>query len=145
MIAEVGMVDNAEILAAALLHDTLEDTDTTRKELTKEFGPKVDDLVAQVTDDQSLEKDERKKQQVERAPHLSPGAKLIKIADKISNVREIAHDPPEGWDQKRREKYFEHAKKVVDAMGSVNPELERVFQAALTEASFKLQTETLGG
>lgn len=134
MIAEIAKSDDPTILSAAILHDTLEDTETTREELSQAFGERITDFVIQVTDDKSLKKGERKKLQVEHAPHLSPGAKLIKLADKISNVREIGSDPPKGWDEKRREKYFKWAKDVVDALGSVNPELEKEFEEALEKA-----------
>ncbi len=132
---------DANVLAAALLHDTLEDTKTTREELLEAFGPAIDDLVMQVTDDKDLDKAERKRLQVEHAPHLSPGAKLIKLADKISNVREIGDDPPKGWDIERRQKYFGWAREVVDAMGRVNPELEKRFDSTLAESCRLLAEE----
>jgi GTP diphosphokinase / guanosine-3',5'-bis(diphosphate) 3'-diphosphatase len=135
LIANVGKVDDANVLAAALLHDTVEDTKTTRAELVENFGAEIDALVAEVTDDKALDKDERKELQVEHAPHLSQGAKLIKIADKISNVREIAADPPKGWSEDRQRKYFEWAQRVVAAMGSVNPALEEMFARTVEESS----------
>jgi guanosine-3',5'-bis(diphosphate) 3'-pyrophosphohydrolase len=141
LIAEVGKVDDANILAAAILHDTIEDTKTTHDELRQEFGPVIDDLVNEVTDDKDLDKSVRKRLQVEHAPNLSPGAKLIKLADKISNVREIGADPPKDWDVKRREKYFAWAREVVDAMGRINPGLEQHFDSALEEAARLLAEE----
>ena len=132
---------DANVLAAALLHDTLEDTKTTRDEIQEVFGAAIDDLVSQVTDDKSLDKGKRKKLQVEHAPHLSPGAKLIKIADKTSNVREIGVDPPKGWSIQRRQQYFDWAREVVDAMGSVNPAMERHFDRVLDEARRQLTEE----
>ena len=141
MIADIAKSDDPTIISAAILHDVIEDTDTTREELSEAFGERVADFVSQVTDDKSLPKDERKKLQVEHAPHLSPAAKLIKLADKISNVREIASDPPKGWSRKRQEKYFKWAKKVVDALGRVNPELEKLFDATVTEALAKIDAK----
>ncbi|HEU4878887.1 MAG TPA: HD domain-containing protein, partial [Gemmatimonadaceae bacterium] len=117
MVANIGRCDDHEVLAAALLHDTVEDTETTREEIREGFGEKVDEIVAEVTDDKSLKKKERKEKQVEHAPHLSEHAKLIKIADKISNVREIAYDPPKKWSVARRSQYFDWAERVVNAMG----------------------------
>jgi guanosine-3',5'-bis(diphosphate) 3'-pyrophosphohydrolase len=134
-------VEDANILAAALLHDTLEDTKTTRDEVREAFGPAIEDLVSQVTDDKDLDKDERKKLQVKHAPHLSPGAKLIKLADKTSNVREIGVDPPKGWDFERRQKYFGWARQVVDALGQVNPEMEKRFDRTLEESTRLLAEE----
>ncbi len=101
MIAEIGKVDDADILAAALLHDTIEDQGVKPDEIRKEFGAATEGMVLEVTDDKSLEKEERKRLQVINAPHKSPGAKLIKLADKISNVREIGVDPPTHWDRDR--------------------------------------------
>jgi guanosine-3',5'-bis(diphosphate) 3'-pyrophosphohydrolase len=138
MIAEVAKSDDSTILAAAILHDTLEDTETTRAEIAEVFGERVADFVAQVTDDKSLPKKERKKLQVQHAGHLSPGAKLIKLADKISNVREIGEDPPEDWGRKRREKYFKWAEEVVEALGSVNRDLEKLFADTVNSARAKL-------
>jgi GTP diphosphokinase / guanosine-3',5'-bis(diphosphate) 3'-diphosphatase len=141
LIAEVGNVDDANVLAAAILHDTLEDTKTEPEEIAEAFNPAIHDLVMQVTDDKSLDKAERKKLQVKHAPHLSPGAKLIKLADKISNVREIGDDPPNGWDVERRQKYFGWAQEVVDALGRVNPELEKRFDQTLEESCRLLAEE----
>ena len=85
-IAQTGGVDDPEILAAALLHDTIEDTETTSEELKEQFGKQVCKYVLEVTDDKSLLKDERKEKQIEHAETLSKGAVLIKLGDKISNV-----------------------------------------------------------
>jgi guanosine-3',5'-bis(diphosphate) 3'-pyrophosphohydrolase len=135
LIAEVGKVEDGNVLAAAILHDTIEDTKTTRDELRQEFGPVIDDLVSEVTDDKDLDKGVRKRLQVEHAPNLSDGAKVIKLADKISNVREIGADPPKDWDVKRREKYFAWAREVIDAIGRINPGLEQRFDSTLEEAA----------
>lgn len=142
LIAEVGKVEDAQVLAAALLHDTVEDTDTTREELRREFGSAIDDLVAEVTDDKSLESRERKDGQVIHAPSLSAGAKVIKLADKISNVREIGLDPPENWGLERQREYFDWASRVVDAIGRLNPELEGMFATTLENSSRILAAQT---
>jgi guanosine-3',5'-bis(diphosphate) 3'-pyrophosphohydrolase len=141
LIAEVGKVDDANILAAAILHDVIEDTKTTRGELRKEFGAAIDALVSEVTDDKTLDKDVRKRLQIETAPKLSAGAKVVKLADKISNVREIAADPPLNWDVERRQKYFAWAREVVDAMGRINPGLEQLFDSTLEDATRSLAEE----
>ena len=134
LIAAVAKVEDGNILAAAILHDTVEDTRTTPEDIRNEFGRVVEDLVREVTDNKMLDKAERKENQVKHAPHLSPGAKLIKLADKISNVREIGTDPPEKWDVERRREYFTWAKRVVEAMGQVNPELEAHFSSVVDES-----------
>ena len=118
------------VVLAALLHDTLEDTQTTLDELEREFGPEVAALVAEVTDDKRLPKPERKRLQVEHAAGKSDGAKLIKIADKTSNLRSLLESPPIEWDARRRREYFEWAKSVVDGCRGVNARLDAAFDAA---------------
>ena len=88
-----------------MLHDTVEDTDTTPEEIEERFGYAVRSLVMEVTDDKDLEKQERKRLQIEHSPHLSPRAKVIKLADKISNLRDLMNSPPVGWDVERRLQY----------------------------------------
>ncbi len=134
IIAEIGNVDDADILAAAFLHDTIEDQETTPEEIRNEFGSAVEGMVLEVTDDKSLEKKERKRLQVVSAPHKSPGAKLVKLADKISNVREIGVDPPTHWDRDKRLEYYAWAEEVVNALGAVNPEMEELFRKTVETA-----------
>ena len=100
----------------------------------KEFGADVAGLVAEVTDDKSLPKDERKRLQVEHAPHISARAQTIKIADKISNLRGILVTPPENWDLRRKREYFAWAKSVVDACTAPNPILKDEFEQVLRKA-----------
>jgi (p)ppGpp synthase/HD superfamily hydrolase len=119
---------DTHLIAAALLHDTVEDTGTTKEELEREFGEDIADLVAEVTDDKSLPKVERKRLQIEHAPHLSPRAQTIKIADKISNLRAILSTPPEDWDLRRKREYFEWAKRVVEGCAAPNPVLKEEFE-----------------
>ncbi len=90
VLAGEGGIADVEVLAAALLHDTIEDTDTRFEELEREFGARIAGMVAEVTDDKNLEKSERKRLQVEHAAGISPGAKLVKLADKICNLRDVA-------------------------------------------------------
>jgi guanosine-3',5'-bis(diphosphate) 3'-pyrophosphohydrolase len=125
-LSEAGVRD-VELLAAALLHDTIEDTDATYDEVHGEFGKRIADLVAEVTDDKSLEKKERKRLQVLRAGRLSSGAKLIKLADKICNLRDILDSPPAEWSTSRKREYFDWAKQVVDEVQGTHPVLEEIF------------------
>jgi len=125
-----GGVTDYEVLCAALLHDTVEDTATTHEELVDPFGSRIARMVAEVTDDKQLPKQERKRLQIEHAPHLSGGAKLVKLADKICNLRDVAEHPPAKWDLARRREYFEWAKRVVDGLRGIHPRLEAAFDAA---------------
>ena len=125
-----GGVTDIEVLCAALLHDTVEDTATTPQELAQAFGARVAGIVAEVTDDTRLPKAERKRLQIEHAGALSAQAKLVKLADKISNLRDLASCPPADWPVQRRIVYFEWAKEVVDGLRGVNPRLEAAFDEA---------------
>lgn len=118
------------VVLGAILHDTIEDTGTKREELEGLFGPEVAALVAEVTDDKTLEKAVRKQLQVEHAPHKSTRAKIIKIADKTSNLLALATSPPPDWDHARRVAYFEWAAKVVAGCRGVNAQLEAGFDQA---------------
>jgi GTP diphosphokinase / guanosine-3',5'-bis(diphosphate) 3'-diphosphatase len=130
ILAGAGGVDDAATLCAALLHDTLEDTDTTAEELVREFGAEIAAVVQEVTDDKRLPKAERKRLQIEHAAHISDRAKRVKLADKIANVRDVAQAPPAGWSVERRREYFDWAKAVVDALRGIDPGLEAVFDEA---------------
>jgi guanosine-3',5'-bis(diphosphate) 3'-pyrophosphohydrolase len=121
------------VICAALLHDTVEDTETTETELREEFGEPITGIVMDVTDDTSLGKEARKEQQVEHAPHISAQAKLVKLADKISNLRDMATDPPADWDIERRREYFDWGKRVIDRLRGVHPGLEQLFDEAYAE------------
>ena len=125
-----GGVTDPVVQAAAILHDTLEDTQTTPAELRAEFGEKIAGIVEEVTDDKNLPKAERKRLQIEHAAAISREAKLVKLADKICNVRDVADHPPAKWDLARRREYFEWAKAVVDRLRGTHPELERRFDEA---------------
>lgn len=124
---EEGAIKDVTALAAALLHDTIEDTETTYVELRGEFGAAVADVVIEVTDAKFLSKEARKRLQVSRAGRASQRAKLVKLADKISNLREILGHPPADWSITRRRRYFDWAKDVVDKLRGVNAKLERAF------------------
>jgi len=125
-----GGVRDATVICAALLHDTIEDTQTTADEIEDAFGIRIARVVLEVTDDKLLPKAERKRRQIEHAPHLSRAAKLVKLADKICNLRDVADSPPPTWSLRRRRQYFDWAKKVVAGVRGVNRKLERAFDDA---------------
>ena len=139
LIARIGEVDDLAVLMAAVLHDVVEDTETTLEELENAFGPGVSDLVAEVTDDKSLAKADRKKEQIKHTATMTNRAKLIKLADKTCNVRDVGHSPPEDWDLKRRREYLDWASKVIDGCRGTNTHLERYFDETMLRA-----TEALG-
>jgi guanosine-3',5'-bis(diphosphate) 3'-pyrophosphohydrolase len=141
ILASVGEVRDLDLLQAAVLHDTVEDTETTPEEIEHAFGPRVRSIVAEVTDDKSLPKPERKRLQVEHAPHMSPEARQLKIVDKICNIRDVAHDPPKDWEHERRREYLDWTEQVVDGCRGVNEALEREYDAALREARSKVEED----
>lgn len=127
VLAVEGGVESPDVICAALLHDTVEDTETTADELMAVFGAKVTGIVLEVTDDKSLDKAVRKEEQVRHAPHISQEAKLVKLADKICNLRDILASPPADWSADRKREYFDWAARVVEGLRGVHPALESVF------------------
>ena len=142
LLNEAGVNDEA-VLIAALLHDTVEDTDTCLEEIERHFGAQVRDIVDEVTDDKSLLKEERKQQQIDHAPSLSDRARLVKLADKTANLRDVAVDPPEGWPVSRLNGYLDWGKAVVDQIRGSHAQLEALFDQAYAQgkATVKAQRE----
>ena len=138
ILASVGKVEDTDVLIAAILHDTVEDTNTTKEEISEMFGDNIAEMVLEVTDDKTLPKAERKQKQIEHAPHLSVGAKQIKLADKTNNIGDILNNPPENWSDERRADYVEWGKKVVAGLRGVNEDLEKNFDNLIAKANEKL-------
>lgn len=130
MLANEAGIEDERVLIAAILHDTIEDTETTVLELVRNFGQEVADIVLEVTDDKSLTKAERKQRQIDHAPTLSRRAKLVKLADKICNLRDVARCPPVNWSLHRQQAYFDWAKTVIDGLRGANPTLDHLFDIA---------------
>lgn len=141
-ISFTGGIDNAAVLAAAILHDVIEDSDTTAEQIAERFGASVAEMVVECTDDKELPRKERRALQVEHAPNISPGAKLIKLADKLCNVRDIRTANDDVWSRKKRRKYIEWANEVVTALGQVNEALERAYWAESQASAALLGSET---
>jgi guanosine-3',5'-bis(diphosphate) 3'-pyrophosphohydrolase len=135
---EAGVTD-LDVLVAAVLHDVLEDCsgpgqmhlELRREEIRRQFGADVLVLVEAVTDDKSLAKADRKKAQVEHAAQIPHGAKLVKLADKTANLRDLAEAPPASWSKERLQEYYYWAEDVVDAMRGSHVRLEALFDAAM--------------
>ena len=122
-----GEITDYKVICGALLHDTIEDTETTEAEIITLFGKSITKIVLEVSDDKSLPKAERKLQQIEHARHASKRAKLVKLADKISNLRDIINSPPADWSVQRKQDYFDWAKEVVDQVRDVSKMLGKAF------------------
>ena len=130
---EVHITD-INVICSALLHDTVEDTETTEEELTEHFGQEISSIVMEVTDDQSITVRQKRKQlQIDHANHISEPAKILKLADKISNLRDLAVDPPPNWSLERRREYFDWSKLVIDQLRGAHAELEMLFDQAYSK------------
>ncbi|MEH2560156.1 (p)ppGpp synthase/HD superfamily hydrolase [Bradyrhizobium algeriense] len=138
LIADATHGQDPELVIAALLHDAVEDQEVPFELIAREFGDRVAAIVAEVTDDKSLDKAERKRLQVEHAPKKTEAAKLIKLADKTSNVRAIAFAPSPDWSVRRRLEYIDWAKKVVQGLRGASPWLEEQFDRAVENAERSL-------
>jgi guanosine-3',5'-bis(diphosphate) 3'-pyrophosphohydrolase len=134
LLANVGGVEDLDVLIAAILHDTVEDVGVKKEEIVTRFGDRVAGIVTEVTDDKSLPNEERKRLQIEHAPHLSPEAKLVKLGDKISNIGDVADSPPADWSIERRREYIKWGEAVVAGLRGSNQALERRFDEVAAAA-----------
>ena len=134
LLAEATDGGDPILVMGGLLHDTLEDTDATYEDLVERFGPEVASLVAEVTDDKGQPKQMRKQMQIEKTASKSTRARLLKIADKTSNLRSLVTSPPAGWPLERMREYVVWARDVVRSCRGLNPRLEAAFDAAAAEA-----------
>ena len=139
LLANVGGIEDFDVLIAALLHDTIEDVGVTKEEIAERWGAEVASIVAEVTDDKSLEKQERKRLQIEHAPGLSKQAKLVKLADKISNITDVMNSPPVDWDRARRLEYVKWGEAVVAGLRGTNEPLEKYFDEIAGRAKGKFE------
>ena len=134
LMIRVGGVTDIEALKAGMLHDTVEDTDTSAEEIETRFDYAVRSLVMEVTDDKMLEKQERKRLQIEKAPRLSQRAKIIKLADKIANLTDMIVAPPVRWPLKRKIRYVEWSNQVVAGCYGTNPALQSKYERVAATA-----------
>ena len=141
LLADTGGVSDLVTLMAAVLHDTIEDTETTPSELDEHFGQTVRKVVEEMTDDKTLDKAVRKQLQIEHAPHLSRRAKAIKLADKIANVRDVMESPPPDWPLARRIEYLDWTDKVVAGCRGTNDALEKLYDEVLKKGRAMLRVD----
>jgi guanosine-3',5'-bis(diphosphate) 3'-pyrophosphohydrolase len=139
VLATRGRIRDLPTLLAAILHDTIEDTETTAEELEREFGAEVRALVIEVSDDKRLPKAERRRRQVEHSRLKSLKAKVIKLGDKIANVRDLTLAPPHDWSIGRRREFLDWTEQVVKGCRGSNPELERYYDEVLWEGRLALE------
>ena len=142
LLVRVGKVTDLNILVAAILHDTVEDTDTEPADIEALFGKAVLTLVMECTDDKTLPKSERKRLQIESAGHKSAGAKLIKIADKICNVRDLGESPPPHWSTHQKEEYLDWTEQVMEGLRRQNQDLDHLYDSTLANARKSIADES---
>lgn len=138
----IGKVRDSSVIVGALLHDTVEDTQTTFEEIEQKFGKVVTGYIREVTDNKSLAQQLRKRLQVISATHKSKGAALIKLADKLYNVNDLLNNPPTDWSQTRVDSYFQWAKSVVDRLPEVNEDLHQAIVQLINTYWEKQEAET---
>jgi len=128
---------DVHVMVAAILHDTLEDTKTTTQEIEDKFGPEVLRLVQEVTDDKALPREVRRNQQIKTVDKRSPGAKLIRLADKVSNITDLLRAPPSNWDEKTKIDYLDWTEQVIRRIKGTNACLEQLYEEQLRKARSK--------
>ncbi|XP_001369058.1 guanosine-3',5'-bis(diphosphate) 3'-pyrophosphohydrolase MESH1 isoform X7 [Monodelphis domestica] len=138
ILTKEAAVTDIAVLQAALLHDTVEDTDTTLEEVEEHFGAEVRSIVEEVTDNKALSKLERKQLQVKNAAHSSRPAKLVKLADKLYNLRDLKRCTPVGWSEQRVQEYFEWAAQVAKGLQGTSPQMEEALQKLFQERGLSL-------
>ena len=134
----IGGIEDTQILIAAILHDTIEDTETTAAEIEALFGHEVAALVVELSEDKAPHSTDRKRAEIDGARDLSPGAKLIKLVDKTTNVADTVANPPGDWTLQRRRDYLEFASQVAAGCRGANPALDAEFDRVLAEARQRL-------
>ena len=145
LVAEATAGTDPNLIVAALLHDAIEDQGIIREEIATQFNDDVADLVVEVTDNKKLPKAERKQLQIKTAPKLTPRAKILKIADKISNLRSVTTSPPADWPAQRRADYVIWTTNVVRGLRGASDLLEQAFDRAAADAERAIPLAAEGG
>jgi len=144
ILIEEGKIEEVDLICAAYLHDTIEDTDTTEEEITKHFGPNVASIVKELSDDKLLPQEERKRLRIVNAPTKSIAAKTVGMCDKIYNLRDLERILPNGWTEERRVQYFIWSKKVVENYYHANSNLAQILQNMFLEHKTSMEEIELG-
>ncbi|KAI6203563.1 hypothetical protein M3Y94_00571700 [Aphelenchoides besseyi] len=124
ILTDIGDVKDTVTLVAALLHDTVEDTKTTIEEIEWEFGTEVRSIVAELTEDKTLPREQRKKIAVDKADQLSSKARVIQLADKLYNLRDLERAIPIGWSKGHVREYVDWSRELVQKIRNTNEAIE---------------------
>lgn len=143
LVAEATDGAEPDLIIAALLHDAIEDQEVPQELIAKEFGDVVAKLVMEMTDDKSLEKAVRKQRQIETAARTSNGAKILKLADKTSNLRALAASAPADWSVRRRLEYVAWAERVAEGLKGASAKLEAEFGRAAAAARSAIMAQRI--
>lgn len=127
ILTEEGDIYCMDTICASLLHDTLEDTETSPEELNKHFGEIITSIVIEVSNDMTLNSQQRREYELRKVASLSNKAKLVKIADKLANIRDVSTMPPAGWTREKKQNYFDFALEIVDQVKDASPRLHQIF------------------
>jgi len=127
LVAQTTSATDMDTLIAALLHDVVEDTPRTYEDVARRFGERVAEIVRENSDDMTLPKAERRRARIAAMAHKSREARIVKLADVISNLRAIAVSPPAGWSAERKLGYLDDCRQLVAAAGSTEASIERIF------------------
>ena len=138
---EIGEIREVTTLVAGILHDIIEDTDTSPEELERAFGAEICSIVKELTDDKVLPNAVRRRLQLQNVAELSAPARHVRTADKISNLEDIIYFPPAGWSLERREEYVNWAGSVIEGLRGSNHALEKYFGELFMEAVRRLEEE----
>lgn len=130
---QIGEVRETDVIIGALLHDTVEDTQTTFEEIEQKFSATIAGLVREVTNDKTISKEMRKRMQIITASHKSKGAAQIKLADKLYNLNDLMNNTPEDWTQVRIDRYYEWAQSVVDRLPKANEPLYNAVEQIINQ------------
>ena len=140
LIQQVGLGENTNLMLVAVLHDVVEDTETTPEEIVEKFGPEVGTAVSELSDDMALSYDERKKRQVQNAKDLSDLARVIRIADKICNIRDIMEYPLD-WSLEKKLRYVKNSIEIVDQIKGTNSQLELILEREAAMARQEIENQ----
>ncbi|EFO18322.1 hypothetical protein LOAG_10172 [Loa loa] len=119
-----GQITDTTTIIAAILHDIVEHTKTTDEEIRKMFGDEIADIVKECTMVRSMKREARMKSELEKASKLSHKAKLVQLADKLNNIRDIERGTPLGWTKQHVTEYIIFAKDLLSKIRGIHGPLE---------------------
>jgi len=133
LVMKIGHVYDKDVLITALLHDVMDDTQTTYEQITSLYGTKVSSYLEEMTSKQGLSLKEQKKQQIMQAFRQNPSVAIIKLSDKLSNLKTLATSPPPSWSRDRIDQYFQWAQTVIENLPESNQLLKKAVKNVISD------------